>query len=205
MRFQTLATLAAGAILSTAVHADGPLPLGTSLADVAAASVKMKSVDGRELSIADAKGAAGTLVVFTCNHCPYVKAWEERTVALGNAYAAKGIGVIAINANDPAAAGDTLEGMQERAKERGLAYSYAMDATSGIARAFGASRTPEFFLFDRNGKLAYHGALDDNVQKPEDVKTTWLKDALEAVIAGKPVAVAETKAIGCSIKFRKES
>jgi peroxiredoxin len=205
MKFRTLAAFAAATALAAVAHAEGPLAARTSLSDVKAAAVKMKNVDGRELAIADVRGPAGTLVIFTCNHCPFVKAWEERTVALGNAYTAQGIGVIAVNANDPAVAGDTAEAMQERAKERKLAYPYVMDATSAVARAFGATRTPEFFLFDKDGLLAYHGALDDNAQKPEDVKENWLKSALESVVAGKPVAVAETKAIGCSIKFRKQS
>lgn len=203
MKLRTLATLSAAAALATAVHAGGPLALGTALAGVRESAVKMRSVDGRELSIADVEGPAGTLVFFTCNHCPYVKAWEERTVALGNAYAAKGVGVVAINANDPGVAGDTYEAMQERARERGLAYPYVVDATSDVARAFGASRTPEFFLFDKDGKLVYHGALDDNAEKPGDVKAAWLADALASVVAGKPVPLAETKSIGCSIKFRK--
>ena len=164
---------------------------------------KLKNVDGKEVTLAEVKGTAGTLVVFTCNHCPYAKAWETRIVELGNAYRAKGVGVIAVNANDPKAApDDSFESMQLRAKDRGIQYPYVVDATSNLARAFGATRTPEAFLFDKDGKLVYHGAIDDNAQEPDKVTARYLKDALDAVVGGKDVAVKETKSIGCGIKFR---
>ncbi len=165
--------------------------------------VKMTSVDGRSLSIADVKGAKGTLVIFTCNACPWVKAWETRVVELGNMYAKRGVGVIAINANDPGVqAEDAYVVMQERAKQRGMTFPYVVDATSDLARAFGATRTPEAFLFDRAGELVYHGAVDDNAKQPEKVTKRWLRDALEATVSGQAVAVKETKALGCGIKFR---
>ena len=192
----------------TATHAQetvssSSLALGAA---APAATVKMKGVDGRELSIADAKGEKGTLVIFTCNHCPWVKAWETRIAEIGNAWQAKGIGVIAINSNDPAAyPEDAFEEMQKRAKDRGMRYPYVVDATSEVARAFGASHTPEIFLFGKDGKLAYKGAVDDNAKEPEKVKEHFLADALEAVAAGKAPAMAETKALGCSIKYRKTS
>jgi hypothetical protein len=167
------------------------------------ADVKMLNVDGRELSIAGVKGARGTLVVFTCNHCPYAKAWEQRLVSIGNTYREKGFGVIAVNSNDAEAyEDDSYLKMQKRAKEKGYAFPYVVDATSGVARAFGATRTPEVFLFDAGGTLVYHGAIDDNAEDAAKVTKTYLRDALDAVAAGSPVRVAETKAIGCSIKFR---
>jgi hypothetical protein len=126
------------------------------------ASTKMKTAGGKEVSIADVKGAKGTLVVFTCNACPWAKKWETRIVELGNDAGTKGIGMIAINSNDPNVnADDSYAVMQTRAKERGMKFAYAYDATSNIARAFGATRTPEAFLFDKNGKLVYHGTIDD--------------------------------------------
>ena len=167
---------------------------------------KLKDVDGREIKISDVSGAKGTLVIFTCNHCPYVKAWEDRIVALGNQYSEKGIGVVAINSNDPKVSPDDgYEQMQQRSKDKGMKFPYAVDETSAIAKAFGATKTPEVFLFDATGKLAYHGAVDDNSEKATEVKSHYLKDALEAVEAGKPVATTETKALGCGIKFRKEA
>ncbi|MCJ7440800.1 MAG: thioredoxin family protein [Thermoanaerobaculaceae bacterium] len=168
-----------------------------------AADVKMKGVDGRELSIKEIAGAKGTLVIFSCNHCPWVKAWEGRIAELGNAYQVKGIGVIVVNPNDPAAyPEDSFQAMQERAKARGFQFPYVVDATSGVAHAFGATRTPEAFLFDAAGVLVYHGAIDDNAENVAKVTGHFLRDALEAVVAGSKPAVAETKAIGCSIKFR---
>jgi peroxiredoxin len=168
-----------------------------------ATDVKMKAVDGRELSIAEVAGTKGTLVIFSCNHCPWVKAWEERIAELGNAYQTKGFGVIVVNPNDPAAyPEDSFQAMQERAKARGFQFPYVVDATSGVARAFGATRTPEVFLFDASGSLVYHGAIDDNAEDATKVTKHLLRDALEAVSGGSKPAVAESKAIGCSIKFR---
>lgn len=164
---------------------------------------KMKGVDGREVSIADIAGSKGTLVIFSCNHCPWVKAWETRMVDLGNTYSKQGVGVIAINSNDPAAYDeDAYPAMQERAKDRGMTYPYVVDATSDVARAFGATRTPEVFLFDKKGKLVYHGVIDDNAHDPDKVKTRYLSDALQAVVAGKDIPLKETKAMGCGIKYR---
>ena len=200
----SIACLAAALSLVAAAHAqDAPATLALG-AIAPSATVKMKGVDGRELSIADARGDKGTLVIFTCNHCPWVKAWETRLVELANGAAGKGIGVVAINSNDPAAfPEDTYEEMQKRAKDRGMRYPYVVDATSEVARAFGASHTPEIFLFGKDGKLVYKGAVDDNAKDPASVKARYLADAIDAVAAGSPPPLAETKALGCSIKYRK--
>ena len=170
------------------------------------ADVKMVNVDGKSTSIAEVKGAKGTLVVFTCNSCPWAQAWQARIAELGNTYAKQGIGVIAINPNDPGVKPeDDMAGMKDRAKLLSLEFPYVMDATSDVARAFGATRTPEAFLFDAKGKLVYHGAVDDNGREPDQVTARWLNDALSATVAGKAVAVKETKSLGCSIKFRGKS
>lgn len=197
-----LSALAAGVFAAAAADpaAATPIALGTS---IPMADTKMKNVDGKEMSIADVKGSKGTLVVFTCNACPWAKAWEDRIVSLGNEYQAKGIGVIAVNANDPKkVAEDAYEPMQARAKEKKFGFPYVVDATSGVAKAFGATRTPEVFLFDAAGSLVYHGTIDDNAQEPGKVKENYLKDALNAVASGQAVGVKETKAMGCGIKFR---
>src|SRR5262245_56080362 len=166
-------------------------------------AVKMKNVDGREISIKDAKGEKGTLVVFSCNHCPYVKAWQERIASIGNAAMERSIGVIVINSNDPKAyAEDGYEEMRQRAGQLRFNFPYVVDKTSDVARNFGATRTPESFLFAPDGTLVYHGAIDD-AQKPDDVQQHYLKDAIDALVAGKAVAVKETKSVGCSIKFRE--
>lgn len=165
--------------------------------------VKMKNVDGRLISIKEAAGEKGTLVVFSCNHCPYVKAWQERIAAIGNAALERSIGVIVINSNDPKAySEDGYEEMRERAGQLRFNFPYVVDKTSDVARNFGATRTPESFLFAKDGTLVYHGAIDDS-QKPDEVQQRFLQDAIDAVVAGKEVPVKETKSVGCSIKFRE--
>jgi peroxiredoxin len=168
-------------------------------------TVKMKNVDGKEVSIADAAGKNGTLVVFTCNHCPFAKAWQERIAAIGNSGKDKGVGVIAINSNDPTDyAEDGYAEMQKRAQTLGFTFPYVVDGTSDVARAFDAKRTPEAFLFDKDGKLVYHGAIDDS-QDASAVKDHFLQDAIAASTAGQPVANKETKFVGCGIKFHAKS
>lgn len=180
----------------------GPTPLALG-ATMPLRDVAMKNVDNKELTLAQVAGKKGTLVLFICNHCPWVKAWQPRLAEVGNAAMQKGIGVIAINANDPAAyPEDEFDVMVKRAVEVGYKFPYVVDATSEVARAFGASHTPEVFLFDAKGKLAYHGAVDDNAQHPEEVKARHLADAVTAVSTGKRVKNANTKALGCGIKFR---
>ena len=161
----------ASATLATALTAATPtaaLLLGTV---APASNVRMKNavaVDGKPgkpPSIADVAGKAGTLVVFTCDHCPFARGWEGRIVELANASSKKGIGVILINANDPAQHDeDGFAGMQARARSAGMQVPYVLDETSNVARAFGATVTPEAFLFDAHGKLAYHGTVDDNLE-----------------------------------------
>lgn len=205
-RILTLA-LAVSALVPIAARAEEaqpqPLALGSPVPMI---ETKMKNVDGRDLSIADIAGKKGTLVVFSCNACPWAKAWETRIVEIGNQWSKRGIGTIVINSNDPSrAAEDDYTTMQARAKQRGMKYPYVVDETSDVARAFGATRTPEVFLFDAAGKLAYHGAVDDNAKEPKKVKERYLVSALQAVAAGRPVAMKETKSLGCTIKFRPKA
>jgi len=193
MVFTALALTAALAAPATA------LQLGDSAPQ---RDVKMRNVDGRQLSIADVAGSKGTLVIFSCNHCPWVRAWETRIVELGNTYSTRGIGVIAINANDPSShAEDGFDAMVLRAKQRNYQFPYVVDSGSTVARAFGAERTPEAFLFDASGKLVYHGTIDDNAEDEGAAKQHFLHDALESVASSKPVDIKETKALGCSIKY----
>jgi len=190
---------------TTAPETDAPAALAIG-AEAPLTHVKMITTDGEELTLADARGTKGTLVVFTCNSCPWAQAWESRVAAIGNAWSKKGIGVIAINSNDPdVKAEDGMDEMKARSDKLGLRFAYAVDATSELARAFGATRTPEAFLFDAKGKLVYHGAIDDNAREPGKVKNRYLDDAVKAVVAGKAVPMAETKALGCSIKFRTKA
>jgi hypothetical protein len=199
MRHLGVVLLTAAAV-ATAAPARAALAIGGAIPD---AATKMKNVDGRELAIADVAGAHGTLVIFTCNHCPWVRAWESRIVALAGEAAKRGIGVIAINSNDPAVyPGDGFQAMIERAKAESYDFPYVMDTTSNVGRAFGATHTPEAFLFDAKGKLAYHGAIDDNARDASHVTHRYLHDAIVAVSDGQPPVAPETKALGCSLQFR---
>lgn len=178
-----------------------PLAIG---AEAPMRTTRMRGVDGRRVSIASVAGQHGTLVIFTCNHCPWAQAWEARITALGNEYRARGVGVIAINPNDPAEhADDGYEEMQRRARAAGMQFPYVVDDTSNVARAFGATRTPEIFLFDREGRLAYRGSVDDNAHEPGAVQQHYLRDALAALVAGRAPSPAETRSMGCTIKFRR--
>ncbi len=183
-------------------EAPAALVLGST---VPMADAAMKGIDGKSLTIAKAAGKKGTLVVFTCNACPWVKNWETRISEVGNAAHKAGIGVIAINSNDPSKnAEDGYDEMKKRAKKLGIKFPYVVDATSDVARAFGATRTPEAFLFDAEGKLVYHGTIDDSPRDPAAVKDAYLKQAVDAVVAGQVVPLAETKSLGCTIKFRSK-
>jgi peroxiredoxin len=166
--------------------------------------VALRDVSGKDVTLASLGGAKGTLVVFTCNECPFAKAWEDRIVALGNEFVKKGIGVALVNSNEAAGIdGDSLAEMKDRAKAKSMGFAYVTDPGQQLADAFGAGRTPEAFLFDASGKLVYHGTVDDNAQEPSEVKKTYLRDALTAVASGAAPAVAETKAVGCGIKRKK--
>jgi len=195
-----IAAASAIVIVHAAPNAHAAIQVGTAMPAV---SDHMKNIDGRTLTLADVRGEKGTLVIFSCNHCPWAQAWEERIVAIGNEYPGKGIGVAVVNSNDPAKnPDDSFDQMKSRAKERGMSYPYLYDASSDVARAFQAEHTPEAFLFDASGKLVYHGAIDDNAKDAEHVTAHYLRDALDAVLAGQDVPTAETKALGCGIKFR---
>jgi thiol-disulfide isomerase/thioredoxin len=191
-----------GFTMGNSVEAGNALDLNTKAPK---ADVKMKGVDGAWHTIQGVAGEKGTLVLFSCNACPWVKKWEDRISSIGNEYQKKGIGVIMINPNDPAkVAEDGFEEMVARTKAKAFGFPYVVDATSEVARAFGATRTPEAFLFDANGKLVYHGAIDDNASDAKAVEVPYLKNALNAVIAGEAIPTAKTKALGCSIKFHNE-
>jgi len=199
MRIRGLATVIGAAALAAA-SSGVALEIGATLP---AGDVKMRNVDGKDVTLGGAQGAQGLLVVFSCNHCPWVQRWESRLVELGNTYQEKGIGVVAVNSNDTAEyPDDSFENMVARAKEKGYGFPYVVDATSEVARAFGATKTPEAYLFDAKGTLVYTGTIDDNARDAAAVTAPYLKDALAAVAAGKPVPTATTKALGCSIKFR---
>jgi peroxiredoxin len=190
---------AALCVCATVVVAEG-LDIGDQMPKEETA---MKSTEGKMLMLDDVAGEKGTLVIFSCNHCPFVQAWEERMVKIGNECMKQGVGVVFINSNDAEKyPTDDLAHMKEQAAEEGYEFPYVVDATSDVARAFGAKRTPEVFLFDAQRRLVYHGAVDDNTYKPNRVEKHYLRDAIDALLAGSTIPVKETKSVGCSIKFR---
>jgi len=166
----------------------------------------LKNVDGKMVSLSDYKDAKGFIVVFTCNHCPYAKAYEDRIIALNAKYASKGYPVIAINPTDPSQyEDDTYASMQQRAKDKNYTFPYLVDGSQEIARSYGATRTPHVFVLQKTGGeyiVKYIGAIDDNSDDPSAVKQKYVEDAVNNLMAGKPVSPTSTKAIGCGIKFR---
>ena len=143
------------------------------------------------------------VVVFSCNHCPYVQAYEDRLVAVQRDYAGRGVQVIAINSNDDANyPEDSFARMVARAGAKGFNFLYLRDASQAVARAYGATHTPQLFVFDRARTLRYTGKIDDNWQHPRAVTRHYLRDALDALLAGRAPADSQTHAIGCTIKWK---
>jgi peroxiredoxin len=182
-----------------------PLPIGSAAPDF-----RLPGVDGKTYSLQDFAGARVLVVIFTCNHCPTAQAYEGRIARLHADYRDKGVAVVAISPNDPAAVrldelgytdlGDSFEEMKVRAKDHGFAYPYLYDGeTQATARAFGVLATPHVFIFDADRKLRYAGRFDDGEVKA--VKSHDAKNAVEALLAGKPVPVATTRVVGCSTKW----
>ena len=165
-------------------------------------SAKMKNIDGEKLNLDGLAKVNGTLVVFTCNTCPFVIQWEDRYPEVAKLAAKNGIGVALINSNAAKREGDdSIEEMKKHAAEKGYGeLAYLVDEKSALANAFGAKTTPHIFLFDKDWKLVYEGAIDDNSKNGKAVEATYLKDALNNLKAGKEINPNNTKAIGCSIK-----
>jgi peroxiredoxin len=172
----------------------------STLSDTAPA-FRLRGVDGAEHSLEDYDGAILVLVQ-SCNHCPYVQAWEGRMKAIQADYADRGVRLVAINSNDPGRyPEDSFPEMERRAIRQGFNFDYLWDEDQSVARALGSERTPEVFVFDRGRRLAYHGAIDDS-RNEQDVQQHYLRDALDALLAGRTPAVADTAPSGCSVKWR---
>lgn len=164
--------------------------------------VKMESIDGSKVSLSDLAKENGLCVVFSCNTCPYVIGWEDRYNEIEAACAKNNIGFVLVNPNEAKRDGeDSLEEMKLHAKEKGYgSYAYVVDENHVLADAFGATKTPDVFLFNGDLELVYKGAIDDNMKKKESVKEAYLKSAIDKMVAGEKVSPETTKAIGCSIK-----
>jgi peroxiredoxin len=164
----------------------------------------LPGVDGQSTSLDRFKEKAAVVVFFSCNHCPYVQAYEDRLITIQRDYADRGVALVAINANDTTLyPDDRFEKMVERSKKKGFNFPYLRDESQKVAEAYGAHYTPEIFLLDGERRLRYTGAIDDNWQNPAAVKRTYLRAALDAVLAGRPVSDPETHAMGCTIKWAK--
>jgi len=196
----SLTAFTASALPSPVGHALFPdYGIGAVVADF-----QLKSLDGRMVSLSDFSEQKGVIVIFTCSHCPFSKAYEERINALHQKFAAQGYPVLAINPSDPKYyEEDRYERLREEAKDKNYAYSYLVDDSQAVARAFGASRTPQAYVLKNSGgkfTVQYLGALDDNPQDPVGVRRPYVENAVTELLAGKPVATPTAKPIGCLIK-----
>ena len=176
---------------------------GYEIGDVAT-DFSLKNIDNKMVSLKDYKDAKGFIVIFTCNHCPYAKAYEERIVALDKKYKKLGYPVIAINPNNPEKnKEDSFELMIVRAKEKGFTFPYLFDEGQKIYPQYGATKTPHVYILEKTAKgniVKYIGAIDDNYEDEKAVKVKYVEDAVNSLLKGKEVEVKTTKAIGCSIK-----
>jgi thioredoxin-related protein len=193
------------AILSLSVMASfafktsiDPLPIGAS---IPSPDKKMKDITGKEVSFRDVMNKKGLLVMFSCNTCPIVRAYQSRTIEVCKYAKDKQIGLVLLNSNEAYRSnGDSYNDMKDYASEQGYNWPYVLDVNSAMANAFGASRTPECFLFNVDGKLVYHGAIDDNQNGPDEVTRKHLIVAMDEMLAGKDISVKNTRSVGCNIK-----
>ena len=192
-------TLFAFAAMATLAFTVGdPLPIGSAMPR---ADLKMKDISGKEVAMKDAAKENGVLVMFSCNSCPYVIKNQQRTLAISEYAIKMKIGVILLNSNEAYRGNeDSFDAMKEYAKEQGYQWNYVIDKDHVVADAFGANRTPECFLFDKNLKLVYHGAIDDSPSDVSAVKRIHLQEAINELTTGKEVSVKESRSVGCTIK-----
>lgn len=185
---------------STDFDSDNQLAIGRPAPDF-----NLPGVDGRNYSLDDFRDKKALVVIFSCNHCPYVIKQEDRMIALGREYMAKDVGLVLISANDivnyPQ---DSPANMKKRAEQKGYPFPYLYNEAQDVARAYGAQVTPHVYLFDGDMILRYRGAIDVDMDNPSDSRGALLRDALDAVLAGNPEKIADvrTRAIGCSIKWK---
>ncbi|WP_303311638.1 thioredoxin family protein [Hymenobacter sp. BT730] len=189
-------------LLSNFVVGTAGYEVGDKVADF-----KLKNVDGKMVSLADNKAAKGYIVVFTCNTCPFSQAYESRIIALHQKYASKGYPVVAINPNDAGTVPEeSFADMKARAATMKFPFPYLQDETQQVAKTFGATRTPHLYVVTKKGTdfvVSYIGAIDDNSEDASQVKTKYVEQAMTDILAGKPATTSSTKAIGCTIKWKR--
>jgi peroxiredoxin len=207
LRNLSLAAIACGILMTTSAQSTEINEINPG--DKAPSSdLKMTNIDGQEWSLVDLAGENGTLVIFSCNTCPFVvgregksDGWEGRYNTAAAFARENGIGAVLVNSNEAKRKGDdSLEAMKAHAREAGYIMPYVADYGHKLADAFGARTTPHVYLFDAEFRLVYRGSIDDNVNAADEVKETYLQDAITKMVEGKKVKPAITKAIGCSIK-----
>jgi len=175
------------------------LPIGAKAPDFA----QLPGTDGKHYSLASFAEAKVLVISFTCNHCPYAQAYEDRFTALAREFAPKGVAFVAINPNDALSyPEDSFEKMKVRAQEKGFPFPYLVDESQEVAKAYGAVCTPHIFVFNSERKLAYEGRIDDNWKNPSAAKSQDLRNAITDVLAGQPVRTPNTNPMGCSIKWK---
>ena len=195
--------LAAAFLFLTSFKPDGGYKVGDKAADF-----KLKNIDDKIVSLSDFKDAKGFIVVFTCNHCPFSIKYEDRIIALDKKYEKLGYPVVAINSNDAVThPEDDFANMKRRAKEKKFTFPYLHDETQATATTYGAQRTPHIYILQRDATGAltvkYIGAIDDNSDDAKAVKEKYVESAVDNLLAGKAVSPDFTKAIGCTIKWKK--
>ena len=168
-----------------------------------ALAFSLPGVDGNTYALSDYADRSVVAVIFSCNHCPYVLAWEDRMIQIQADYAARGVQFVAINANNAVTyPADSFDNMVVHAQQKSFNFPYLHDESQAVARAYGAERTPEVFVFDKGGVLRYHGRIDDNYDDPDAVQQHYLRDALDAVLGGESPQIASTPPTGCTIKWK---
>jgi thioredoxin-related protein len=196
-KFVTCLLMPAIALLAFSVNND-PLPIGAALPK---AENKLKDISGKEITLKTAAKENGLLVMFSCNSCPVVINNQSRSNEICKYAQDKKLGVVLLNANEGnRSSSESLESMKAYAQEQGYQWYYAVDKNNELADAFGATRTPECFLFDKTGKLVYHGAIDDNPNDEGSVSRKHLQEAVNEVTGGKDVSVKTSRSVGCAIK-----
>jgi peroxiredoxin len=196
-----IAVMVSGMMLGAALPHNAGYKVGDDAMDF-----ELKNVNGKMVSMSDFPSAKGFIVIFDCNTCPYSKAYNSRIIALSRKYMPLNFPLIAINANDPSiSTGDSFEEMVKVAAEKGYDFPYLVDATQEVAKTYGATNTPHVFVLQKAAghlKVAYVGTIDDNARKPSGVTRRYVEDAVDALLAGRPVPVTQTKALGCGIKWK---
>jgi thioredoxin-related protein len=197
-----LTGLTAIAALATLAFTVGdPIQIGSIMPK---ADLKMQDISGKSIAMQDVKKENGVLVMFSCNTCPYVVKNQERTIAISEYASKNNVGVIILNSNEAYRGNeDSYAAMQEYAKDQKYKWNYVVDKNHEVADAFGANRTPECFLFDKNLKLVYHGAIDDSPSDVTAIKRIHLQEAINELKAGKEITVKESRSVGCTIKRNK--